>query len=67
MENQLQNTVRVERARHNITQKELAKAVHCSHISIHNIESGKYNVGLILALKIANYFDMQVEEIFTLN
>ena len=66
MEYKLTNTIRVERARHDITQGELAYQVDCSRVTIHNIERGKYEPKTMLALKIAKYFNKRVEKIFRL-
>ena len=42
----LKHTVHVERARHKITQAELAQAIGCSRQAIHAIESGKIMPGI---------------------
>lgn len=47
-----------------ITQEELAAAVGVSRQTIISIENGKYVASLILAYKIARYFDSTIEEIF---
>lgn len=51
------NTVHVERARHRITQGELAQEVGCSRQTIHAIESGKITPVVTLALKIVRHFN----------
>ncbi|MBN1252200.1 MAG: helix-turn-helix transcriptional regulator [Bacteroidales bacterium] len=63
----MRNTIRVERARHKITQAELAKKVDVSRQTIHAIETGKFVPSTILALKIANFFKVRLEEIFELD
>ncbi len=62
----MNNTIRVERARHKITQAELANEVDVSRQTIHAIETGKFVPSTTLALKIANYFQVKLEEIFQL-
>ncbi len=62
----MNNTIRVERARHKITQAELAKNIKVSRQTIHAIETGKFVPSTTLALKIANYFDVKLEDIFQL-
>ena len=62
----MKNTIRVERAIRNITQTELAEAVHVSRQTIHAIESNKYTPSTVLALKIARFFGKHLEAIFTL-
>lgn len=50
-----------------ITQNELADAVEVTRQTIISLENGKYNASLILAHKIAQYFEMSIEEIFIFN
>lgn len=45
-------------------QEELAKILEVSRQTISSLENGKYNPSIILAFKIARYFDMAIEEIF---
>jgi putative transcriptional regulator len=37
-----------------------------SRLTIHSIETGKFNPSVQLALKIARYFEVKVEELFIL-
>ena len=62
----MKNTIRVERAIHNITQQDLAKKIDVSRQTINAIESNKYVPSTVLALKIARVFQKKVDEIFTL-
>ena len=62
----MENTIRVERARKKITQAELAKKVKVSRQTIHAIETGKFVPSTVLALKIARYFDIKLEDLFKL-
>ncbi len=62
----MENTIRVERAKRRITQAQLAKKVHVSRQTIHAIETGKFVPSTVLSLKIANYFNIKLEELFTL-
>jgi putative transcriptional regulator len=62
----LKNTIRVERARNGFTQSDLAEKVGVTRLTIHSIESGKFNPSVILALKIADCFGTKVEELFEL-
>ena len=62
----MKNTIRVERAIHQITQQELAEKIGVSRQTINAIESNKYIPSTVLALKIAKLFQKNVEEIFTL-
>jgi putative transcriptional regulator len=62
----MQNTIRVERAIHKMTQQELAEKIGVSRQTINAIESNKYIPSTVLALKIARLFQKNVEEIFIL-
>ncbi len=55
------------RARYGVSQEELAKAVKVTRQTIIAIEKGKYLPSLPLALKIARYFGLKVEDIFQLD
>ncbi|WP_109695944.1 helix-turn-helix transcriptional regulator [Chitinophaga deserti] len=62
----MKNLIKVERARKNLTQDELARLTGVSRQTINTIESNKYVPSTILALKIAKVFEKPVEEIFLL-
>ena len=47
-----------------LTQEELAQAVGVTRQTIISIENGKYVASLVLAYKIAKYFDKSIEEVF---
>lgn len=47
-----------------ITQEDLAAILEVSRQTIGSLENGRYNPSIILAFKIARYFDMSIEEIF---
>ncbi|MGM7683476.1 helix-turn-helix transcriptional regulator [Cytobacillus sp. Hm23] len=53
------------RAKHNISQSELANAVGVRRETIGNIENGKYNPSLKLAMDIAKILNATVEELYT--
>jgi putative transcriptional regulator len=61
---ELSNDLRVWRAKRDITQEELGKAVQLSRQTIHSIERGKFVPSVISALKLAQFFETSVEEIF---
>jgi putative transcriptional regulator len=64
----LKNNLRKCRFEHDeISQQELANAVGVTRLTIHSIEKGKFNPSVLLALKIANFFNKAVEDIFYLN
>ncbi len=62
----MKNSIKVERAKKNITQARLAEMVQVSRQTINAIELGKYNLSTVLALKIAHVFNQPVDEIFQL-
>jgi len=47
-----------------LSQEELASAVGVTRQTITSIEVGKYTASLVLAYKIAKYFEKAIEEIF---
>lgn len=62
----MKNTIKVERARQNLTQGDLADKVRVSRQTINSIESGKYVPSTLLSLKIAKVFNTTVDELFSL-
>lgn len=62
----MKNSIKVERAKKNITQAELARLTGVSRQTINAIELGKYDPSALLALRMAKIFDCQVEDIFQL-
>ena len=50
-----------------ISQQELAQLIGVRRETIVHLENNRYNPSLEMALKIAEIFDCQVEEIFQLN
>ncbi|MDC2865480.1 helix-turn-helix transcriptional regulator [Bacillus sp. BP-3] len=62
----VQNRIKELRKQNHITQVEMAKAMKVTRQTIVAIENHHYNPSLELSLKIAKYFKVSVEEIFTL-
>ncbi len=52
------------RKQNKISQKELAQAVGVTRQTITSIEVEKYTASLVLAYKIAKYFNTTIEDIF---
>ena len=50
-----------------MTQQGLANAVGVTRLTIHSIETGKFNPSTLLALKIARFFGVGLEKIFYLS
>ena len=62
----MKNTISQLRKQHKITQEELANEVGVTRQTITSIETEKYIASLPLAFKIAKFFNMSIEEIFSL-
>lgn len=62
----MKNTIKVERARKNWTQADLADKIGISRQAMNAIEGGKFVPSTVLALKMAKAFDTNVESIFLL-
>jgi len=62
----MKNSIKVERAKRNITQETLAAGVQVSRQTINAIETGKFVPSTVLALKIARFFKTEVEAVFEL-
>lgn len=60
----MKNKLEEIRKNHDIKQEELALALEVSRQTIGSLENGRYNPSIILAFKIAQYFKMNIEEIF---
>jgi putative transcriptional regulator len=60
----LKNRLEEIRNQRGIKQEELASALKVSRQTISSLENGRYNPSIILAFKIARYFNMSIEEIF---
>lgn len=61
------NKVNKLRTQKNITQEELAERLQVSRQTIIAIEKGNYTPSVLLALKIANFFKLPVENIFKIS
>lgn len=67
MSNLLGNRIRVFRAEHKLSQADLADAIGVSRKTISTIEVGRFVPSTVIALKIARYFEVPLEEVFFLN
>ena len=63
----MKNRLKVHRAIKDVTQAQLAEAIGVSRQSINTIEKGKFVPSTVLALKFARFFEVPVEEIFSLD
>ncbi|MGI4871182.1 MAG: helix-turn-helix transcriptional regulator [Janthinobacterium lividum] len=62
----MKNTLKVERAKLNLTQQELADRVGVSRQTINSIEAERYAPSTILALKLSVVFKAPVNDFFLL-
>ncbi|KXA07673.1 MAG: helix-turn-helix transcriptional regulator [Finegoldia magna] len=62
----MKNIISQLRKENKITQEELASEVGVTRQTITSIENGKYIASLPLAFKIAKFFEMKIEDIFTM-
>lgn len=62
----MKNTIKVERAKKNWTQADLALKIGVSRQAVNSIETGKFVPSTVLALKMARVFETTVEIIFQL-
>ncbi|HZJ57655.1 MAG TPA: helix-turn-helix transcriptional regulator [Clostridia bacterium] len=60
----MKNRLEELRRQKGINQEDLALALEVSRQTISSLENGRYNPSIILAFKIARYFEMSIEEIF---
>jgi len=66
MSGELDNRIRVYRAEYRMSQSDLAQAIGVSRKTISTIEVGRFVPSVVIALKIARYFEVPVESIFAL-
>ena len=60
----MKNRLEEIRKQREITQEELANVLEVSRQTISSLEKRRYNPSIILAFKIARYFDKAIEDIF---
>ncbi len=63
----VQNEVYDLRQKKGVTQEGLAEKLQVSRQTIIAIEKGNYTPSVLLALKIANFFGVSVEKVFTIS
>ncbi len=60
----MKNHLGILRKKHGLSQEQFGRLMGVSRQTIISLERGKYNPSLELAFKIAEYFNMSIEEIF---
>ena len=60
----MKNKLEELRKARGIKQEDLADAMQVSRQTIGSLENGRYNPSILLAFKLAKYFEMSIEDIF---
>ena len=60
----MKNRLEEIRKARGVTQEELAASLEVSRQTIGSLGNGRYNPSILLAFKIARYFQMTIEDIF---
>ncbi len=60
----MKNRIQELRKAGKVTQAELAEAVDVTRQTIISLENGRYNASLVLAHKVAQFFQLTIEEVF---
>ena len=60
----MKNRIEEIRKARGIRQEDFAKALGVSRQTISSLETGRYNPSILLAYKIAKYFELQIEDVF---
>ncbi|HEY4516698.1 MAG TPA: helix-turn-helix transcriptional regulator [Candidatus Paceibacterota bacterium] len=67
MKESVSNRVFEARSRRSVTQEDLASAVGVTRQTVIAIEKGNYTPSVLLAIKLARFFKMSVEELFVIS
>ncbi len=60
----MKNRIEEIRRQKDIRQEEFARIIGVSRQTISSLENGRYNPSILLAHKIARYFDLKIEDGF---
>ena len=60
----MKNRIEALRNQRGMRQEELGKLRGVSRQTISSLENGRYNPSILLAYKIAKFFNMSIEEVF---
>ncbi len=60
----LKNNLELLRKKRGMSQEELAQVLEVSRQTIGALENGRYNPSILLAFKIARFFELNIEDIF---
>ena len=62
----MKNSIKVERAKMNITQAQLAELAKVSRQTVNAMELGKYVPSTVLSMRLATIFSVEISQIFEL-
>ncbi len=60
----MKNNLEKIRKERGISQEQLANELEVSRQTVSSLENGKYNPSILLAFKMAKYFNVSIEDIF---
>ena len=60
----VKNRLEAIRKERGVTQEALAAALEVTRQTISSLEKGRYNPSILLAFKLARYFELRIEDIF---
>jgi len=66
MNSQVDNHIAKLRSKSKVSQQQLADLIGVSRKTISTVETGRFTPSVVIALKLARYFEVPVESIFTL-
>jgi len=66
MNEELDNNIAKLRSKQKLSQQELADAIGVSRKTISTVETGRFTPSVVIALKMARYFEVPVEKVFQL-
>ena len=67
MNSQLNNNIAKLRSKRKVSQQQLADLIGVSRKTISTVETGRFTPSVVIALKLARYFEVPVESIFALD
>ena len=59
----MKNRLEAIRKERGVTQEALAAALEVTRQTISSLEKGRYNPSILLAFKLARYFELRIEDI----
>ena len=60
----MKNRIEAIRKERGVRQEDFAKSMGVSRQTISSLENGRYNPSILLAYKIAKYFELSIEDVF---